>query len=213
MKALWLSLKVARLSSRKAKHKRKIGLAIKSSLLKHLPDVPTNEWLMKLCFPLNVSCHIIDISTYALTPTSDELKGTFYEDFNNLGKAVPTSDMLMLLGDSNEVGIDYTNWKGVPGPLGTGNMNASALPLLHLCAENNLRITNTLSWQADKSKLTWIHPTSKQWHLTMLETSELPGPCEEQNAGPVTILSGSCQALLHPPPIRRNSSSSGHHST
>lgn len=146
-----------------------IGLAIKTSILKQLPDLPStiNERLMKLRFPLNASRHITIISAYAPTMTSsDEAKETFYEDLNNLVKDVPSGDTLLLLGDFNaRVGSDYTNWNGVLGPHGMGKMNSNGLPLLSLCAENNLTITNTLFRQADKYKSTWMHPRSKQWHL------------------------------------------------
>ncbi|KAL8617956.1 hypothetical protein ACOMHN_052907 [Nucella lapillus] len=90
-----------------------IGLAIRSKLLQRLPDLPTaiNEWLMKLRFPLNTFRNITVISAYAPTLTSsDEAKETFYEDLNNLVKAVPPGDTLILLGDFNaRVGTDYTN--------------------------------------------------------------------------------------------------------
>ena len=143
-----------------------IGLAIKTSILKQLPDLPTaiNERLMKLRFPLNASQHVTIISAYAPTLTSsDEAKETFYEDLNNLVKDVPSGDTLLLLGDFNaRVGTDYTDWKGVLGPHGMGKMNSNGLLLLSLCAENNLTITNTLFRQADKYKSTWMHPRSKQ---------------------------------------------------
>lgn len=47
----------------------------------------------------------------------------------------------------------------------------------------------------------------------MLETSGLLGPCEEQNAGLTTILSGQSSCSTSPLPIRRNPSLSIHHST
>ncbi|XP_062841273.1 uncharacterized protein LOC134300780 [Trichomycterus rosablanca] len=146
-----------------------IGLAIKSSLLKQLPDLPSaiSERLMRLRFPLSASRHVTVISAYAPTLTSSaEAKETFYEDLNNLVKAVPPGDTLLLLGDFNaRVGTDYLNWKDVLGPHGVGNMNSNGLLLLSLCADNNLTITNTLFRQADKYKSTWMHPRSKQWHL------------------------------------------------
>ena len=146
-----------------------VGLAIKTKLLKQLPDLPTaiNERLMKLRFPLNPSRHVTVISAYAPTLTSsDEVKETFYEELNALVKATPPGDKLLLLGDFNaRVGSDSGNWKGVLGPHGTGKMNSNGLMLLSLCAENDLTITNTLFRQADKFKATWMHPRSKQWHL------------------------------------------------
>lgn len=146
-----------------------IGLAIKRSILKKLPELPStiNKRLIKLRFPLNASQHITIISAYAPTMTSsDEAKETFYEDLNNLVKDIPRGDTLLLLGDFNaRVGSDYTNWNGVLGPHGMGKMNSNGLLPLCLSAENNLTITNTLFRQADKYKSTWMHPRSKQWHL------------------------------------------------
>ncbi|KAL8580618.1 hypothetical protein ACOMHN_046821 [Nucella lapillus] len=146
-----------------------VGLAIKSTLFRKLPDLPTaiNERLMKLRFSMNRSRHVTVISAYAPTLTSsDEAKDTFYEELKSLVKATTPEDKLILLGDFNaRVGMDSASWKGVLGPHGTGKMNSNGLLLLGLCAENDLTITNTLFRQADKYKATWMHPRSKQWHL------------------------------------------------
>ena len=146
-----------------------VGLAIRSSLLRQLPDLPTcvNERLIKLRFPLHPSRHVTVISAYAPTLTSsDEVKDSFYKELDRMVKATPTSDKLLLLGDFNaRVGNDCRNWKGVLGHHGTGKMNTNGLRLLSFCAENDLTITNTLFRQADKYKTTWMHPRSKQWHL------------------------------------------------
>ncbi|KAL8590784.1 hypothetical protein ACOMHN_059288 [Nucella lapillus] len=67
-----------------------VGLAIKSTLLRQLPDLPTaiNERLMKLRFSINRSRHVPVISAYVPTLTSsDEAKDTFYEELNTLVKA------------------------------------------------------------------------------------------------------------------------------
>ncbi|PFX13771.1 Craniofacial development protein 2 [Stylophora pistillata] len=73
-----------------------IGLAMKTSILKQLPDFPStiNERLKKLRFPLTVSRHITIINAYAPTmTTSYEAKETFYEDLNNLVKDVPQNNL------------------------------------------------------------------------------------------------------------------------
>ena len=146
-----------------------VGLAIKTSLCRQLPDLPApvSERLMKLSFPLNPSRHVIIISAYAPTLTSsDEAKDAFYEELSALVKDVPPSNKFILLGDFNaRVGTDCNNWKGVLGPLGTGKLNSNGLMLLSFCAENDLTITNTLFRQADQYKTTWMHPRLKQWHL------------------------------------------------
>ncbi|KAL8612440.1 hypothetical protein ACOMHN_058568 [Nucella lapillus] len=165
-----------------------VGLAIKSTLLRQLPDLHTaiNERLMNLRFSMNRSRHVTVISAYAPTLTSsDEAKDTFYEELNTLVKATHPEDKLILLGDFNaRVGMDSASWKGVLGPHGTGKIHSNGLLLLGLCAENDLTITNTLFRQADKYKATWMHPRSKQWHLIDYaicrrrdaETSGPPGP-------------------------------------
>ncbi|XP_076028443.1 uncharacterized protein LOC143017538 [Oratosquilla oratoria] len=146
-----------------------VGLAIKSSLLKQLPDLPTsiNERLMKIRFPLDRSRYATIIRAYAPTLTSsDEAKEAFYEELNTLVKDVPPSDKLFLLGDFNaRVGANYNNWNGVLGLHGIGRLNSNGLMLLSMCAENQLAITNTMFRQADKYKTTWLHPRSRQWHL------------------------------------------------
>ena len=63
------------------------------------------------------------------------------------------------------MGTDSKNWEGVIGLHGTGKINSNSLLLLNICTENNLTITNTLYWQANKYKTTWMHPRSKQWHM------------------------------------------------
>ena len=98
---------------------------------------------------------------------------------------IPPSVKLILLGDfSARVGTDCNNRKGTRGPHGTGKLNSNGIMLLSFCAENDLTITNTLFHQANKYKTAWMHPRSKQWHLTMPSvaaeasvTSESPERC------------------------------------
>ena len=69
-----------------------VGLAIKISLCRPLPDLPTpvSELLMKLRFPLNPSRHVTVISAYAPTlASSDEAKDAFYGELNALVKDAP----------------------------------------------------------------------------------------------------------------------------
>ena len=79
-----------------------VGLAIKTSLCRQLPDLPTpvSERLMKLRFRLNPFRHVTVISIYAPTLTSsDEAKDAFYEELNAVLNDVPPSDKLILLED------------------------------------------------------------------------------------------------------------------
>ena len=146
-----------------------VGFAIRTSLLRHLPDLPTgiNERLMKLRIPIAKSRHATIISAYAPTlSTCDEDKEAFYESLNLLVKSTPSSNKLIILGDFNaRVGQDNVCWKGVLGPHGLGKMNGNGLLLLTMCTETDLTITNSLFRMANKYKTTWMHPRSKHWHL------------------------------------------------
>lgn len=146
-----------------------VGFAIKNSILKNFPNLPTgiNERLMKLRFPISDKRFATIISAYAPTLTSsDDVKEQFYAELDNILKSTPSSDKLILLGDFNaRVGRDHEQWNGVIGRHGVGKMNSNGLLLLSKCAEHNLVITNTTFRLADKFKTTWMHPRSKQWHL------------------------------------------------
>ena len=146
-----------------------VGLAVKTSLMKQLPDLPTgvNERLMKLRLPLSHKRCATIISAYAPTLTSsEETIEQFYTDLSYILNHVPAGDKIILLGDFNaRVGQDYERWDGVLGRHGVGKMNNNGLLLLSKCAEYDLVITNTVFRMADKYKTTWMHPRSKQWHL------------------------------------------------
>ncbi|KAI8515959.1 hypothetical protein Bbelb_067720 [Branchiostoma belcheri] len=146
-----------------------VGFAIKSSLLKQIPNVPSgiNERLMKLRLPISNKRFLTIVSAYAPTLTStEESKEQFYADLDTVLRTVPGNDKLLVLGDFNaRVGKDYEQWKGVIGKHGLGKVNSSGLSLLSKCAEHNLAITNTMFRQDNKYKTTWMHPRSKQWHM------------------------------------------------
>ena len=68
------------------------GLAIKTSLCRQLPDLPTpvSELLMELRFPLNPSWHATVISAYAPTlPCTDQAKDAVYEELSAFVKDAP----------------------------------------------------------------------------------------------------------------------------
>ena len=142
-----------------------VGFAIKTSLLRIIPTLPTgiNERLIKLRIPLSKSRHLTIISAYAPTLTSpDDVKGQFYDELDNLIKSTPKNDKLVILGDFNaRVGRDHSNWEGVLGSHGIGKVNDNGLLLLSNCSEHKLCITNTMFRMADKYKTTWMHPRSK----------------------------------------------------
>ncbi|XP_076031929.1 uncharacterized protein LOC143019833 [Oratosquilla oratoria] len=137
---------------------RGVGLAIKTSLLKQLTDLPVgiSERLMKFSLPLSKNRHATIISAYAPTLTStEETIAQLYSDLNAILHSIPANNKLILLGDLNSrVGQDYARWEGVLGKHVVGKMNNNGLLLLSKCAEFELSITNTGFRLASKYKTT-----------------------------------------------------------
>ncbi|XP_072181335.1 craniofacial development protein 2-like [Diadema setosum] len=146
-----------------------VGLAIKTSLMRQISDLPTgiSERLMTLRLPLSHKRHATIISAYAPTLTSsEEAIEEFYADLSSILNTIPATDKIILLGDFNaRVGSDHGRWDRVLGRHGICKMNNNGLLLLSKCAEFDLVITNTVFRLANKYKTTWMHPRSKQWHL------------------------------------------------
>ena len=95
----------------------------------------------------------------------DEAKEQFYEDLAPSLRQHPYWQAHNH-GDFNaRVGKVSGDWRGVVGCHSVGNLNINGLLLLSRCTEHMLSITNTIFYQADKYKTTWMHPRSKQWHL------------------------------------------------
>ena len=152
------------------KHYHGVGFAVRKKLvplLKSKPPIGENERLMTMCLPLDSLVSVTLISAYAPTlKSSPEEKNSFYGILNDTIKGVPPSHKLLLMGDFNaRVGVDYNSWENVLGQHGVGRENANGTRLLSLCAQHGLIITNTLFQQADRFKVTWMHPGSKRWHL------------------------------------------------
>ena len=107
------------------------------------------------------------ISAYAPTMTNtDKTKDKFYEDFEYVISVVPTADKLIILGDFNaRVGQDNISWEGGLGKHGTRKYNDNGLLLLQTCAKHNLLITNIVFCLPTCNKTSWMHPSSKHWHL------------------------------------------------
>ena len=96
----------------------------------------------------------------------DEEKERFYENLKTIIRKTARHVKLILLGDFNaRVGSDLSAWERVIGHHGVGNENSNGSLLLTMCAEFQLVITNTLFQQAEKYKISWMHPRSKHWHL------------------------------------------------
>ena len=97
----------------------------------------------------------------------DEVKDKFYDDLNSVISAAPQTDKLILLGDFNaRVGTDHQTWKGVIGTEGPGKCNSNGFLLLRKSAEHELLITNIVFHLPFRRKTSYMHPRSKQWHLT-----------------------------------------------
>ena len=106
-------------------------------------------------------------SAYEPTKTNpDEVKDQFYDDLDSVISAAPRTDKLILLGNFNaRVGTGHQTWEGVIGSEGVGKCNSNGLLLLRKCAEHELLITNTVFRLPTHRKTTWMHSSSKHWHL------------------------------------------------
>ena len=90
----------------------------------------------------------------------------FYDTLYSTLRRISQDDKIILLGDFNaREGRNHDIWHGVIGHHGVGNMNSSGLRLLPLCSELGLAITNTFFQLRDMHKTSWMHPSSKYWHL------------------------------------------------
>ena len=152
------------------KRKAGSGYAIKTSLVNKLACLlkGVNDCLMTMRLPLHHGKNpAIIISVYAPTIiNTDETKDKFYEDFEYVISVVPTAGKFIILGDFiSRVGQDIASWEGLLGIHGTGKCNSNGLLLLQTCARHNLLITNTVFRLPTRSKTSWMHPRSKQWHL------------------------------------------------
>ena len=90
------------------------------------------------------------ISVYAPTnpsnATSEAVSASeaFYDQLQSTLSSVPSSDLLVILGDFNaRVGSDHSTWNLVIGPHGTGECNENGEQLLDFCASNQLIFSNT----------------------------------------------------------------------
>jgi len=70
------------------------------------------------------------------------------------------------MGDFNaSVGADHSGWGDFIGKHGVGTANSNGLRLLNTCSEFDLVTTSTLFQLRYQYKTTWMHPSSKLWHL------------------------------------------------
>ena len=109
------------------------------------------------------------VSVYAPTHGApSEVKERFYDDLQAVIDSVPSSDVLLTMGDFNARvgggGDSSSLWSGVHGPFGVGWLNESGETLLSFCALNQLCIMNTMFQKKRIHQYTWQHPGTKLWH-------------------------------------------------
>ena len=146
-----------------------VGFAIKSDLLRRLPETPVgiSERLMTLRIPLASKRYATIISAYAPTLMAEEdVKDAFYDLLDQTLSHIHRSDKILLLGDFNaRVGSNYAVWNGIIGKHGVGKANSNGTRLLNICSTHDLVVTNTLFQLPNKFKTSWKHPRSGHWHL------------------------------------------------
>ena len=107
------------------------------------------------------------ISVYA--PTARAPAGVvqrFMEDLQGTIDKVPSSDVLLLLGDLNaRVGTSSVGgddlWRGVRGRHGVGDCNEAGERFVEFCMVNNFAIMNTWFVKKPIHLATWKHPATK----------------------------------------------------
>ena len=96
----------------------------------------------------------------------EETKEEFYNTLRETIAHVPKNDKLILAGDFNgRVGKNTESWFGVLGQHALGNCNSNGELLLTNCGDHSLVIANTVFKHKPHHKVTWMHPSSKHWHL------------------------------------------------
>ena len=94
------------------------------------------------------------------------IKDKFADELQYAVDGIPSSDLLIILGNFNaQTGkrSDDNVWRGVCGKHGVGSCNEAGEKFLEFCAVNNFTIMNT--WFKPIHLATWQHPTTKQGHM------------------------------------------------
>ena len=122
---------------------------------------------MTLRLPLAKNRFATFVSVYSPSlDSSDDVKDRFYDTYYSTLRRISQDDKILLLGDFNaRVGRNHDIWYGVIGHHGEANMNSICLRLLSLCSELGLAITSTFFQLRDMHMTSWMHPSSKHWHL------------------------------------------------
>ena len=114
---------------------------------------------------VRLKAHLSYVTCFAIyaptNPTSSTVEASqpsedFYSELHSALNAVPSTDMVVLLGDFNaRVGTDTQTWHTVLGPHGAGEVNDNGQRLLDFCATNSLLITNSWFQHVPHHKFTW----------------------------------------------------------
>ena len=113
--------------------------------------------------------HVSIVCAYAPTAKAPpDIKQTFYLDLQDTIDKIPTTDVLVMLGDFNaRVGIlesGSDEWQGILGTHGKSERNPAGVDFLEFCAVNELSIMNTWYQKKVIHQGTWTHPATKQCH-------------------------------------------------
>lgn len=109
------------------------------------------------------------VSVYAPTVKAPpSVKQSFISDLQEVVDDVPSTDVLMLLGDFNaRVGSGEPEdlWWDVRGKFGLRECNDAGRELLQFCMINHCTILNTVFQKQKRFLGTWTHPASKIAHM------------------------------------------------
>jgi hypothetical protein len=128
-----------------------------------------NERIIKIrlnCTPINITVIVVYSPVNPTNRSTSDISDKFYFDLQETLDNVPTTDMLMLMGDFNaRVGrTEHLISSQTVGPFTTDVCNENGQRLLDLCLTNNLVISNTFYQHKAVHQTSWMHPGNKQWH-------------------------------------------------
>ena len=119
---------------------------------------PVNVTLVSIYAPINAQ---------NTQRTTAEASDTFYLDLQRTIDKIPSSDMILIMGDFNaRVGKQKQQTSsGVIGPYATDQLNENGRRLTEFCQHNDLIITNTFFQHKTIHQASWMHPGNKKWHM------------------------------------------------
>ena len=94
--------------------------------------------------------------------------GAFYDQLQSTLSSVPSSDLLVIMGDFNaRVGSDCSSWNSVMGPHGIGDCNENGQQLLDFQASNHMLVSNTWFQHKLLHQATWFrnYDCSRPGHM------------------------------------------------